>query len=185
MQRIFAAITLSACSGLLSTCAAPADPSARPVARAPAQAPGQASWWEGELLFPFGRSSLDDLPAEDRERLHRLAASIRAHAGTVERITVTGHSDRIGSTERKHQRSLDRARAVAALFEAGGVDPSRIAVVARSDADADAGAAAARADSLPAAKLLQCLASDREVTVQATARSKPPRKAAIPPATFM
>lgn len=181
MQRIFAAITLSACSGLLSTCAAPADLSARRVARAPAQAPGQASWWEGELLFPFGRSSLDDLPAEDRERLHRLAASIRAHAGTVERITVTGHSDRIGSTERKHQRSLERARAVAALFEAGGVDPSRITVVARSDADASA----ACADSLPAAKLLQCLASDREVTVQAAAQSKLPRKAAIPPATFM
>lgn len=174
MQRAVATITLIASVGLLSTCAAPADPSASSVNRlanrSPVQAAGQASWWEGALLFPFGRSSLDDLSADDRQRLQQLAERIRTHAGPVQRITITGHSDRIGSADRKHHRSLARAESVAALFKAHGLDAASITVIARSDTDASATCAS----TLPAASLLQCLAADREVTVQALAQSNPP-----------
>jgi len=118
-------------------------------------------WSEDGLVFPFGRSSLDDLRAADRARLKALVARTVREAGSVQRIVVVGHADRIGTVQRKQSRALDRAQAVAAAFAAKGIDPGMIEVVGRSDAEP----LSACPTRPPLSELLACLTPDRRVSV--------------------
>lgn len=118
-------------------------------------------WSEDGLVFAFGRSDLAGLRDEDRARLEAFAAQVGQQPASVRRISVAGHADRIGSAERKHQRSLSRARTVAAVLASKGIAPERIEIVARSDAAPLAGCA----PGLAFADLLACLAPDRRVSV--------------------
>ena len=78
----------------------------------------------------FAPASADPQPA-NMALLQAIAHALAAKPG---RIEVTGHSDNQPTTpgQRDNQTlSLDRARAVAALLVAGGVEQQRIAVVGR------------------------------------------------------
>lgn len=116
-----------------------------------------------QFLFPFAQSDVDDLAAADRGRLDSLAAELSGNADAVSKVEVIGHADRIGSPARKHRRSLARARGVAAVLEAQGVDPQKIEVVARGDAET----VSACDGSMPLPALKACLAPDRRVEVRA------------------
>ena len=118
-------------------------------------------WTEDDLVFPFGRSSLDDLRAADRARLKALVTRVVRQLDSVERIVVIGHADRVGSDSRKQSRALGRAHAVAEAFTAKGVAPGIIEVVGRSDTEP-----MSACPSQPAlAELLACLTPDRRVSV--------------------
>lgn len=113
------------------------------------------------LLFPYARSTLADLPAKDLARLEEFATSVSSRAQQVREITIYGHSDRLGPPERRQQRSLLRARAVAEVFVRRGIDPQRITIVAK-------GAVEPVTDCLeprPYTQLLGCLTPDRRVTI--------------------
>lgn len=115
------------------------------------------------FLFPFARSEVGALAPDDRRRLDSLAAELSGNADAVSKVEVIGHADRIGSPARKHLRSLDRARGIAAVLEAQGVDPQKIEVVAKGDAETVS--ACNGSMTLPALKA--CLAPDRRVEVRA------------------
>jgi len=114
------------------------------------------------FLFPFARSEVGALAPEDRRRLDSLAAELSGNAEAVSKVEVIGHADRIGSPARKHRRSLARARGVAAVLEAQGVDPQKIEVVAKGDAET----VSACDGSMPLPALKACLAPDRRVEVR-------------------
>ncbi len=118
-------------------------------------------WTEGDLVFPFGRSSLDDLRAADRARLKGLVTRTVRQLDSVERIVVIGHADRVGPDSRKQSRALARAHAVAEAFTAKGIAPGIIEVVGRSDTEP----MSACPSQPPLAELLACLTPDRRVSV--------------------
>ena len=114
------------------------------------------------FLFPFARSDVEALTDADRARLGRLAAALGGDVEAVDKVEVIGHADRIGSPARKHLRSLDRARGIAAALQAGGVDPQRIEILANSDAEPVSDCS----QSMPLPALKACLAPDRRVEVR-------------------
>lgn len=126
-------------------------------------------WSESGLIFPFGRSRLDDLRAADRARLKALVARAARQPDAVERVVVVGHADRIGPVPRKQSRSLDRANSVAEAFVAKGIAPAVIEVVGRSDAEP----LAACVSQQPLADQLACLAPDRRVSVTVYMKAGP------------
>lgn len=150
-------------------CAAAAGKSALAVSAPPrtvagaeeSREAGAHGWTEEGLIFPFGRSRVEDLRAEDRARLKALVARTTQRSASVQRIVVSGYADRIGSGQRKQWRSLDRAHAVAAAFVAQGIEPGLIEVVGRSDAEPQA----ACQPQQPVKALVDCLAPDRRVSV--------------------
>ena len=108
------------------------------------------------FLFPFARSDVEALTDADRARLGRLAAALGGDVEAVDKVEV------IGSPARKHLRSLDRARGIAAALQAGGVDPQRIEILANSDAEPVSDCS----QSMPLPALKACLAPDRRVEVR-------------------
>lgn len=132
------------------------------------------NWTLNDLRFPFGRSAITDLRRVDRDRLYAFAAQFGDRAAQVQRIQIAGHADRLGSASRKYERSLARARAVAKVFAASGIDPERIEVVGRSDREAvTVCRGAGRRGALRA-----CLAPDRGVDVSVLVVPDGGRKAA-------
>lgn len=127
----------------------------------PVAAPRSESLSLHGLLFPFARSSLDDLPAADLARLEDFAAGVGAHSSQVQEVTIYGHADRIGPSERKQQRSLARAQAVAEVFVRSGIDPQKISIIARSASEPVTDCPG----HVPTPQLLGCLAPDRRVTI--------------------
>ncbi len=118
-------------------------------------------WTEGGLVFPFGRSRLEDMRAADRARLKALVSRAARQPELVERVVVVGHADRVGPGPRKQLRSLDRANSVGEAFAAKGIAPALIEVVGRSDTEPLASCLSQQ----PLPDLLACLAPDRRVSV--------------------
>ena len=71
-------------------------------------------------LFVFGKSSLNDLIPDGRGKLTRLGQQIR-EGYNLDSITVTGHTDRIGSDASNLMLSQERANTVKAYLVAQGV----------------------------------------------------------------
>ncbi|MDP3856783.1 MAG: outer membrane protein assembly factor BamE [Stagnimonas sp.] len=132
-----------------------------PVAATSTPASGSESLSLHGLLFPFARSTLEDLPAKDLDRLEQFASGIGARVHRVLGITIHGHSDRVGPPERREQRSLSRAQAVAEVFVRHGIDRQRITIVARSATEP----LVSCPEGMPYPQLLGCLAPDRRVTI--------------------
>ncbi|PPE72577.1 hypothetical protein C3942_17515 [Solimonas fluminis] len=151
----------AAAEGSSMVAAAGAAPAAASAAADAAEDSRGDRWSEDGLVFPFGRSSLDDLRAADRARLKALVARTVREAGSVQRIVVVGHADRIGTVQRKESRALDRAQAVAGAFVAKGIAPGMIEAVGRSDAEP----LSACPTRPPLSELLACLTPDRRVSV--------------------
>lgn len=144
-----------------ATAAAPTPaPAAAAAALPPVEARGESLSLHG-LLFPFARSQLADLPAEALARLESFAASVGLRAAEVQEVVIYGHADRIGPLERREQRSLSRARAVAEVFIRKGIDTQRITIVAKGSEEPLTDCSA----RLPHTQLLGCLAPDRRVTI--------------------
>ena len=71
-------------------------------------------------LFAFGKSSLIDLQPEGRAKLERLGQQIR-EGYNLNSITITGHTDRIGSADSNLSLSQARADTVNTYLVAQGV----------------------------------------------------------------
>jgi outer membrane protein OmpA-like peptidoglycan-associated protein len=121
----------------------------------------------GAVLFDFGASDVAAMRGLSRERLDALVARVAAPGFTVSQITIVGHADRLNASGRSGLNdalSLDRARTVAELFIAAGVDPAKIVVEARSDrapVEACPGPFASVQDER------ECLAPNRRVEIEA------------------
>ncbi|HEY3599756.1 MAG TPA: OmpA family protein [Paraburkholderia sp.] len=85
-------------SGALSACAAVAPPASLP----------EVISLSADALFEFDRGDIAAIGAEGRRRLDDIAVALRAMQ-SVERLVVSGYTDRLGSTE--YNRRLSRQRA--------------------------------------------------------------------------
>jgi OOP family OmpA-OmpF porin len=140
---------------------APPPPAPVPVVPLP---PRRVSF-EADTLFAFDRSVLGP---QGKVALDKFAHEL---AGMhFDRITVEGHTDRLGSQAYNQKLSMQRAEAVKAyLVEPGGVDGARISAVGKGESVPVTKADDCRGTK-PDAKLIACLQPDRRVDVEVAKR---------------
>jgi outer membrane protein OmpA-like peptidoglycan-associated protein len=81
-------------------------------------------------LFRFAGGQESDLLPQGRQRIEGLIAEIQRDVARVDSITITGHTDWIGTAASNDALSLQRAQTVRNMFVRGaGVEPSLIHAV--------------------------------------------------------
>lgn len=137
----------------------------KPAAEAPAPQPSaeQRVTLSGDATFGFDSA---ELTAGGRNSLARLAEQLRQQHPA--RITITGHTDRLGSPAYNLDLSRRRAEAVRDYLAAAGVPAGQMRV-------RGVGAAEPLADcpNAPRAELIHCLAADRRVVIESSADTAP------------
>jgi OOP family OmpA-OmpF porin len=140
--------------------AAPA--AARMAAATPAAPPPKrcdfAVTLNGDQSFAFNRATLAEAAKRhiDGEVLKRFAA-----CGTIEAVFVTGHADRLGAQQYNQKLSEKRAAAVAAYLRS-----HRPTLAIETLGVGKTRPVASCSNKLPRAKLIECLAPDRRVTIE-------------------
>ncbi len=84
---------------------------------------------QGDALFGFGKSSITDILPGGQAQLARLAKSMKADISNIERIQITGHTDRLGSDALNNQLSLARANTIRDALVAHGIAATAFSTV--------------------------------------------------------
>jgi OOP family OmpA-OmpF porin len=133
-------------------------PAAVPAAAAPAI---ETMVVYGDGLFDFDKAIIKP------EGKTRLDEAVARYKGTkLDKIVITGHTDRIGSAKYNEKLSQKRADAVKDYLVAKGVDKNKISAVGkgstmpRTKAD--------ECQGKKSKKVIACLAPDRRVEIEAT-----------------
>ncbi|WP_179949353.1 OmpA family protein [Burkholderia sp. MSMB1078WGS] len=94
------------------------------------QAPAEPRYMDyilkGDVLFPFGKSSYDDINPAGREEISKLVMQMRSDGVNARKIEVVGHADQIGSDEAADKLGLQRAETVRRAIIETGVPDSQI-----------------------------------------------------------
>ena len=115
---------------------------------------------QSETLFDFDKAVIK---GKNNEVLDDVAAKIKEH-GDVEFILVTGHTDRIGSDAYNQKLSQRRADAVRKYLVAHGVNDIRIKASGKGESEPVVDCKGVKGLK----KLIECLAPNRRVVVDAT-----------------
>jgi len=108
-------------------CAALANPPAiTPIPAMPTLMPPQKVSLSADGLFRFDGSRPQDLLPEGRERIARLASEIRTNFKVLHYITVTGHTDRLGTDAYNQSLSQARADTVRGLLVEDGLERAKV-----------------------------------------------------------
>lgn len=147
--------------------AAPATPVAAPAVQVkPAPVPdANKVVLAGDTLFKSGKSRISDLTADGKARLDELAAKIKS-VGAIEQIKITGHADVMGKADANKMLSEARARSVKSYLIAKGIKPAVIFTGGAGDTQPVVQCDMAQ----PKAQLIDCLAPNRRVEVEITAK---------------
>ena len=138
-----------------------APPAPPPAPPAPPAVPRKLSL-SSDSLFDFDKAVVKP---EGRQHLDKLATDLKG--ASYERITVTGHSDRIGPHDYNLKLSTRRAEAVKAyLVESAGIAAGKIEAIGKDGADPVTKPADCR--GVKGNKLIACLQPDRRVDVEVT-----------------
>ena len=115
------------------------------------------------VLFPFGKSSLQDLLPAGRTALDNIATSLAAQYRTVKSLRITGYTDRIGADAYNDQLSLARAQTVRDYLIERGIPGVSISVTGLGKSDP------VTVDCPPGEgpAAIRCLSHDRRVTIEA------------------
>ncbi len=138
-----------------------------PPAATPPPPPRRVSF-AADTLFAFDRAILGP---QGKVALDQFAHELAGMQ--FDRITVEGHTDRLGSQAYNQKLSTRRAEAVKAyLVEPGGVGADRISAVGKSESEPVTKAQDCPG-SKPSVKLIACLQPDRRVDVEVTGTAAP------------
>lgn len=161
--------------GALSARAAPPPPAA---AAAPPPAPAPAPVVRTvtretfvvltDTLFAFDKSAQSDMLAAGAARLRELAQRLKAYQ-SIESMTITGHTDRLGSDAYNQRLSEQRAASVRDFLHSLGVKVNSVTLNARGERDALPDSCS---DSLPRPALIACLQPQRRVTIEVSGSVK-------------
>lgn len=144
------------CADMLKVAAAPTP--APVVSPAPVVAAKTTLGADG--LFRFDRSAEADLLPEGRMRVQKLASDLRGQA--FDRVVVTGHTDRLGSSAYNDALALARAQTVRQLLVQNGVDATRV----RAEGKGEREPVSHCAGTARTPELVACLQPDRRVEIE-------------------
>lgn len=111
-------------------------------------------------LFDFGKSTIKK---EGQASLDALAAKLKGKK--LDKLTISGHTDRFGSAAFNQKLSQKRADAVKDYLTGKGLDKSRITAAGKGSAQPKT--AAKQCEGKKSAKVVACLAPDRRVEIEA------------------
>ncbi|MDO2950268.1 porin OmpA [Aeromonas simiae] len=140
-----------------------------PVAIAPARVIiNQRFNLSSDVLFEFNRATLKPAAHLELDKLYRQLKDNRTLDG---RITIVGHTDRIGSDAYNQPLSELRARSVADYLQAKGISASKLSSEGRGKREPLTGE---RCHQVKRSELIPCLAPDRrvEIMVEGISRSE-------------
>ncbi|MFC0402330.1 OmpA family protein [Paraburkholderia rhizosphaerae] len=112
-----------------------------------------------DALFEFGRGDLTAIRDEGRRQLDQIAVRLRA-LDAIDRLVVSGYTDRLGSAEYNLHLSWLRADTVRRYLADNGVN---VPIDVRALGKAQPGSACAMRER---AELIDCLARDRRVEIR-------------------
>jgi OOP family OmpA-OmpF porin len=126
-----------------------------------------------DALFKFDRFGADDMLPEGRASLVKLVDDIQRNGVAVERLRLTGHTDRLGTPVYNMKLSQQRAETVGAFLRRAGL-AMPIEIIGRGEQEPVTTACVGEKAS-PA--LVSCLQPDRRVTVDLIGSVKQPSPA--------
>lgn len=120
-----------------------------------------------DALFAFDKSGINDLRAEGRNELDRIAGELN---GTdIDKISIVGHTDRLGSNSYNQRLSQRRADTVAAYLKQKGVAAGGMSAMGRGESDP-----VVQCDQRSRNDLIACLAPNRRVEISVEAKKTAP-----------
>lgn len=108
------------CQGQNCAPAPVVTPAPQPVPPSPPPASRRVDL-SADALFRFDRSGTADMLPQGRAELDALARALRSEEMQVERLTITGHTDRLGEPAYNEQLGLQRATTVRDYLQNAGV----------------------------------------------------------------
>ena len=142
-------------------------------APAPAQAPAPAPTVVREIrketfvvlsdaLFKFDKSGLDEMLPGGKERLTAVANRLKSYQ-SIETLTISGHTDRLGADSYNDPLSARRAATTLAYLESLGIKAVKALALGKGEREP---VVTQCADKLPRTQLIACLQPDRRVTIE-------------------
>ncbi len=159
----------AACAAPVVARAAPA-PAIAPAPVAPqAAAPAAVKTKEtfvllGDTLFKFDKSGRDEMLPGGKERVAQIVERLKRYQ-SIDGLAVTGHTDRLGSDQYNDPLSARRASTVLAMIESMGVKSAKTSASGKGKREP---VTTSCSNSLPRAKLIDCLQPDRRVMIEVT-----------------
>ena len=98
------------------------------------------------------------------ERLNTVASRLKTYQ-SIQTVTIVGHTDRLGTDEYNDPLSNSRAATVRAYLESLGVKAQKLESVGKGKREP---VSKDCSDKLGREQLIQCLQSDRRVTIEVT-----------------
>jgi OmpA-OmpF porin, OOP family len=159
---------VAGCDGELASPVAKAiAPAVAPAAPAPAAAPKRCDFsvtLSSDQTFAFNKTTLT---ATAKKRIDDEVLTKLGTCAKVDIVMITGHADRLGSHQYNQKLSEKRADAVAAYVKSKGVTAAIDTLGAGKTQSIKA-----CDDKLPRAQLIECLAPNRRVVIEARGLAK-------------
>ena len=154
------------CKAPVVAAAAPAPVVLAPAVVAPAPPPVMVAQTEritlnADALFKFDKSSTADILPQGKASLDALVKTLQGKAVSLQRIVLTGHTDRLGSEAYNQRLAQARVETVRAYLQAAGVT-TPVEIIAKGEAEPVTTDCKGN-QATPA--LISCLQPDRRVTV--------------------
>ncbi|MBB4225172.1 OmpA family protein [Variovorax guangxiensis] len=108
------------CQGQSCAPAPVATPAPAPVPAPPVPVTQRVTL-SADALFAFDRSSATDMLPKGRSELDALARALQSRELQVQSLTITGHTDRLGSEAYNEQLALRRANTVRDYLKGAGI----------------------------------------------------------------
>ena len=132
-------------------------PAPAPVAPPPPPARFEKVTMEATKLFAFDKATL----IQPTPKLDEIAAALQADPSITD-VTITGYTDRLGSTKYNQKLSERRANAVRDYLVSKGIDGNRLKAVGRGEENP----VVTDCNQKKKSELIECLAPNRRVEVE-------------------
>lgn len=117
-----------------------------------------------DTLFRFGKSGSKDILPDGKARLQELVQRLKGYT-LVQSISITGHTDRLGSDAYNDQLSRARASTVSTFLEGQGIKATNMTAQGKGKREP---VTQGCGNALPRQALVRCLQPDRRVTIEIT-----------------